>query len=123
MKELENYFIEWLKPAYQSTLDLFNHINDNDKNERNLTILKDFVTRLHEKETIDGHIREILYDIIYSIEPSTPIVYKTVQVNTINANRTTKNVPTNDCIIHCRCNSVYDEISLVQCYACQVSFV
>ncbi|CAF5217662.1 unnamed protein product, partial [Rotaria magnacalcarata] len=120
VKELETYFMDMLKPIYQSTIDLFNNMTDTDKNERNSSSLQYFIERLHEKETMNGQIREILCDIIYSICPSTPVVYKIVQANTTNTNRTTKTILTNDSIVHCRCGSVYDEVSLVQCYACQV---
>ncbi|CAF3569687.1 unnamed protein product, partial [Rotaria sp. Silwood2] len=119
VKELEIYFINILKINYQSTLNLFNNMNNKDKNQRNLNILQDFITRLHQKEIFDGQIREILYNIIYTIDNNTSIVYKTVLTNTTNTSRTTKNISTNDCIVHCRCGSVYDETSLVQCYACQ----
>ncbi|CAF3258220.1 unnamed protein product [Rotaria socialis] len=120
VKELETYLMDILKPIYQSTIDLFNNMTDTDKNERNSASLQYFIERLHEKETMNGQIREILYDIIYNVGPSTPVVYKTVQANTTNTNRTTKTILTNDSIVHCRCGSVYDEVSLVQCYACQL---
>ena len=95
-------------------------MNEENKNERNLNILNDFITCLHEKEVINGQIRESLYETIFNIDNTSPIVYKTVASNTTNTHRTTKNILTNDCIIHCRCGSVYDETLLVQCYACQV---
>lgn len=69
---------------------------------------------------MNGLVRESLYDIIFSIDSSSPVVYKTILSNTTSANRTTKIALVNDCTVHCRCGSVYDETSLVQCYACQV---
>ena len=43
--------------------------------------------------------------------------------NNMNSHRTTRSRTSSDCIVHCRCGSVYDENSLVQCYACQVRFL
>jgi hypothetical protein len=101
------------------------------KEQRNLTSLKtleDFIARLHEKEVQDGEIRGILYDIIYDIDNNienneSPIIYKIVLANNITSHRTSKSTAPSDCIVHCRCGSVYDENSLVQCYACQVRFL
>ncbi|CAF3874447.1 unnamed protein product [Rotaria sp. Silwood1] len=123
VKELEIYFIDVLKINYQPTINLFHNMNNENKNQRNLNILQNFITYLHKKEIINGQIREILYDIIYTIDNSTSIIYKTVLTNTTNTNRTTKNISTNDYIVHCRCGSMYDETSLVQCYAWQVRSV
>jgi hypothetical protein len=102
---------------YQSTINLFDNMNES---ERNLNSFQKFVTHLHEKEVINGQIRATLYDIIFNLDNNSPIVYKTIQANPTNTHRTTKNIPINDCIVHCRCGSVYDETLLVQCYACQV---
>ena len=91
-------------------------MNDNDKSDRNRNILQNFITNLHRKEVTNGQIRETLYDIIFNIDNNSPIVYKTVLTNTPKS----KPIPTNDCIVHCRCGSFDDETSLVQCYACLV---
>jgi hypothetical protein len=99
-------------------------MKEEDRNSTNLLTLENFITRLHEKEVIDGQIREILYDIIYNIDDTSnidsPIVYKIVLANNNNSHRLTRTKTSSDCIVHCRCGSVYDENSLVQCYACQV---
>ncbi len=95
-------------------------MSEENNNERNLKIFKDFITCLHEKEIVNGQIREILYETIFNIDNISSIVYKTIVPNTTSTHRTTKHILTNDCIIHCRCGSVYDETLLVQCYACQV---
>ncbi len=94
-----------LKLEYQSTINLFKNFNEENFNQRNLGILKDFIARLHEKEVIDGQIREILSEIIFNIE-------------SISSN--TQRIIKNHWIVHCRCGSTYDEVPLVQCYACQV---
>ena len=120
VRELQIYFINILKMEYKLTINLFDNINDEDKNGRNLNSFKDFITCLHEKEVTHGQIRESLYDMIFTIDKTSPIVYKTIVANTTNTHRTSKNTLANDCIIHCRCGSVYDETLLVQCYACQV---
>ncbi len=112
VKELQKYFIDILKTEYKSTINLFTNLNQDNKNERNLDIFKDFITRLHNKEVINGQIRETLSDIIFNIDQkNSPILF-----NTTNTHRIIKT----NCIVHCRCGSVYDETSLVQCYACQV---
>jgi hypothetical protein len=97
--------LDRLKLEYQSTINLFKNFNEENFNQRNLGILKDFIARLHEKEVIDGQIREILSEIIFNIESIS-----------LNTQRITKN----HWIVHCRCGSTYDEVPLVQCYACQV---
>ncbi|UJR22985.1 hypothetical protein I4U23_026012 [Adineta vaga] len=120
VNELQRYFTDILKVHYELTINLFNNINDQNQNERNLDIFKDFLTCFHEKEVIDGQVRETMYDIIYDLDNTQPIVYKTVTPTTTSTHRTTKNTCTNDSIIHCRCTSVYDETLLIQCYACQL---
>jgi hypothetical protein len=123
--ELQDYFLHTVKIEYQTKLDLFDHMNDEDRNLTNLHTLENFIRHFHEKEVIDGQIREVLYDIIYNIDEDTtnnsPIAYKIVLGNSINSHRTGRTRTSSDCIVHCRCGSVYDENSLVQCYACQVS--
>ncbi|CAF1451688.1 unnamed protein product, partial [Adineta steineri] len=114
VKDLQIYFLDILKIEYQSTIDLFNNMNEENKNERNLNILKDFITRLHEKEVLNGQCREILYDAIFTIDNSLSITIPT------NTHQTPKNTLINKFIIHCRCGSFYDETALVQCYACHL---
>jgi len=101
-------------------------MKEKDRNLPNLHTLENFITRLHEKEVIDGQIRELLYETIYNISDNSnnnsPIVYKIVLANTSSMHRLTRIKASSDCIVHCRCGSVYDENSLVQCYACQVRF-
>jgi hypothetical protein len=90
----------------------------------NLNTLENFIANLHEKEVRDGQIRETLYDIIYNIDENSmnnsPICYKIVLANSTNSHRPARNKSAVDYTVHCRCGSVYDENSLVQCYACQV---
>ncbi|CAF4359741.1 unnamed protein product, partial [Adineta steineri] len=102
--------------------------------QTDLNTLENFIERLHKKETIDGQIRQILYDIIYNISDkiidedddddetidNSPIVYKIVLDNKPSSHRASRSRTGSDCIVHCRCGSVYDETSLVQCYACQL---
>lgn len=100
----------------------------NDRNSTTLHTLEEFIARLHKKETVHGQIREVLYDIIYTIDDHTddddsPIVYKIVLANNVNTHRAPRGRTTSDCVVHCRCGSVYDENSLIQCYACQVSLI
>ena len=86
-------------------------------------MLESFIERLHEKEVRDGQIRQVLYEIIYNIsdhsDDDSPIAYKIVLDIKPNSHRPPKS-RTAECIVHCRCGSVFDENSLVQCYACQV---
>ena len=100
-------------------------MNENERKVTNLHTLENFIGRLHEKEVLDGQVREVLYDVIYNIDEdstdNSPIVYKIVLGNSMNSHRTGRTRTSSDCIVHCRCGSVYDENSLVQCYACQVS--
>jgi hypothetical protein len=110
VKELERYFLDRLKLDYQSTINLFKNFNENNFNQRNLGILKDFIARLHAKEIIDGQIREILAEIIFHIDHHN---------QAISSN--TQRIIKNNWIVHCRCGSTYDEVPLVQCYACQVN--
>ena len=123
MKDLEIYFIHRLKVDYQSALDLFDRLKTSMTDEaEQRNDLGEFVTRLHAKETIDGQIRAIVYDMIFTIEaPSvSPIVYRTLTSHIASTHRTSKAISFIDCIVHCRCGSMYDETTLVQCYACQV---
>jgi len=105
-------------------LNLFINMQEEHRPLTNLQTLENFIGRLHEKEIIEGQIREILYDMIYSIDNNSnnksPIAYKIILDNKTNLHRTSRSRTSSDCIIHCRCGSVHDEISLVQCYACQV---
>jgi hypothetical protein len=123
--ELRDYFFHTLKIEYQTKLKLFDYMNENERKLTNLHTLENFIGNLHEKEVIDGQVREILYDIIYNIDEdsanNSPIVYKIVLGNSINSHRTGRMKTSSDYIVHCRCGSVYDENSLVQCYACQVN--
>jgi hypothetical protein len=123
--ELRDYFVRIIQYRYQRTIDLFRHM----KHEQsycltNQSTLDAFIERLHRREIRDGLVRRTLYDMIYDIasitSTSSPIVYKIV-VNSIGSHRTIKSSGQADFIVHCRCGSVYDENSLVQCYACQVS--
>ena len=122
--ELQGYFLNTLTTEYQDTLNLFINIKDNDQSLANLHTLENFIQRLHMKEVINGQIREILYDIVYSIDGNSnedsPIIYKIVLGNSTISHRTSRSRTSSDCIVHCRCGSVNDENSLVQCYACQV---
>lgn len=102
-------------------------MNEKDRSATNLNTLENFIGRLHEKEVIHGQIRETLYDTIFNIDDNndeskddSPIVYKIVLASNVNSHRSTRSRTSSDCIVHCRCGSVYDESSLVQCYACQV---
>jgi hypothetical protein len=108
---------------YQSALDLFDHLKTTmtDDAERP-NDLGEFVTRLHAKETVDGQLRAIVYNMIFTIEaPSvSPIVYRTPTAHIASTHRTAKTSSLIDCIVHCRCGSMFDETTLVQCYACQV---
>lgn len=92
----------------------------------NLNTLEEFVRRFHQREVRDGQIREILYNLISKIEENDEveeeedrIVYRIVSTTTVPHHRSAR---ANDLIVHCRCGSVQDETSLVQCYACQVKF-
>jgi len=99
-------------------------MKEENRNLTNLHTLENFITRLHEKEVIDGQVRESLYEAIFNIDDNSnnnsPIVYKIVLANNVSSHRPTRSKISSDCIVHCRCGSVYDENSLVQCYACQV---
>ena len=122
--QLKEYFLHTVKIEYQKKLKLFVHMTEENPIVASLHTLEEFVGRFHEKEVIDGQIREILHDIVYCIDEhstkNSPIVYKIVLGNSITSHRTGRPRITPDCIVHCRCGSVYDENSLVQCYACQV---
>ncbi|CAF4985441.1 unnamed protein product, partial [Rotaria socialis] len=63
-------------------------------------------------------------DVIFNIDDNSnnesPIVYKIVLAGNVNSHRTLRSRTSPDFVVHCRCGSVYDESSLVQCYACQV---
>ena len=53
------------------------------ENLTNLNSLENFLTNFHEKEVREGQIREVLYDIIHTIDENTAntnssIVYKIV---------------------------------------------
>jgi hypothetical protein len=102
-------------------------MKEDNRNLTNLNTFENFITHLHEKEVLDGQIRSILYDIIYNIDDNanntSPIVYKIVLANTVSSHRLTRSKISTDSIVHCRCGSVYDENSLVQCYACQVRLI
>ncbi|CAF0970907.1 unnamed protein product [Adineta steineri] len=130
--ELQNYFLNTIKLQYKTMLNLFTNMQEE---QTDLNTLENFIERLHKKETIDGQIRQILYDIIYNISDkiiddddddddetidNSPIVYKIVLDNKPSSHRASRSRTGSDCIVHCRCGSVYDEISLVQCYACQL---
>ena len=121
---LENYFYRTIKSEYAKKFDLFVYMDEEDRQLTNLQTLEEFIARLHEKEIIDGQIREVLYDLISCIDEesnnNTPIAYKVVLGNTNSSHRIQRPRISSDCIVHCRCGSVYDENSLVQCYACQV---
>ncbi len=108
VKELQRYCIEIVKIEYQSTINLFDNMQDEHQNDRNLGIFQDFIKRFHQKEVLHGQIREILAEIIFHIDQNQTILY--------NTPRPIKNHR----IIHCRCGSNCEETSLVQCYACQV---
>lgn len=127
MLELQEYFLQTLKFQYKTILDLFIYMQDNVGNIPNLRTLENFIRSFHEKEVRDGHIRQTLYDMIYNIDDhsnddDSPIHYRIVLDNKTNSHRTIKS-KTFDCIVHCRCGSVFEEISLVQCYACQVCII
>ncbi|CAF4678508.1 unnamed protein product [Rotaria sp. Silwood1] len=124
VSELQSYFQNTIKIEYRNILKLFINVKDKEQNINNLHTLENFIGRLHEKEVMYGQIRQLLYDIIYNIDDNpdddSPIVYKIVLAGSVNSHRTSKSKPSSDCIVHCRCGSVYDENSLVQCYACQL---
>lgn len=124
--ELKNYFLQTIKTEYAQTLNLFIYMQEEPTTQANITTLEDFITRLHEREVRDGQIREILYDIIYNIDKRaqdhSPVNYKIVLNNNVNSHRSNRSATSVDCVVHCRCGSVQDETSLVQCYACQVRF-
>ena len=109
MKELERYFLDRLKIDYQSTINLFNDFTEDNFNQKNLSIFEGFIARLHAREIIDGQAREVLAEIVFHVDQEQP--------SSLNIQRIIKN----NLIVHCRCGSTYDEIPLVQCYACQVS--
>ncbi|UJR25931.1 hypothetical protein I4U23_007279 [Adineta vaga] len=121
--ELQDYFLQTLKIKYKNMLDLFIHMQDEDRHVTNLQTLETFIQYLHDKEVRDGQVRQTVYDIIYNIDDhsndDSPINYKIVLDSKPNSHRTTKS-KTFDGIVHCRCGSVFDDISLVQCYACQL---
>lgn len=102
-------------------------MNDDERHSTNLHTLEEFIGRFHEKEVIDGQVREVLYDLIYCIDEDSdnnpPINYKTVLGNTNSSHRLQRPRISSDFIVHCRCGSVYDENSLVQCYACKVRLI
>ena len=122
--ELQRYFLNTLKVEYRDILNSFNNIKDHNQSLANLHTLENFIQCLHMKEVISGQISEILYDIVYNIASDSngdsPINYKIVLGNSTNSHRTSRSRTSSDCVVHCRCGSVYDENSLVQCYACQV---
>lgn len=128
MLELQEYFLQTIKNQYQTRLKLFQYMKYLDQNLATIQTLENFIARFHEREVIHGQMREILYDIIYEIdtnydsEDESAVVYKIVHANTVNSHRTSRSRTASDWIVHCRCGSVYDESSLVQCYACQVRF-
>ena len=123
--ELRDYFFQTLKMEYQKKFELFYFMNEDERKITNVQTLENFIRDFHDREVIDGHVREVLYDIIYNIdeesEDNSPIVYKIVLGNSANSHRTGRTRVPSDCVVHCRCGSVFDENSLVQCYACQVS--
>lgn len=122
--ELEEYFFQTVKCDYEKMFELFVFMNDDEQHSTNFHTLDEFISRLHAKEVIDGQVREVLYDLIYCIdedsENNSPINYKIVLGNTNSSHRIQRSRTSSDCIVHCRCGSVYDENSLVQCYACEV---
>jgi hypothetical protein len=106
-------------------LNFFINMKEKHENVTNLHTLENFITQLHEKEVMDGQVRELIYEIIYNIDENSedndsPIVYKIVLANNVSSHRVSRSRTSSDCIVHCRCGSVFDENSLVQCYACQV---
>jgi hypothetical protein len=106
-------------------LNFFINMKEKHGNVTNLHTLENFITQLHEKEVMDGQVRELIYEIIYNIDENSedndsPIVYKIVLANNVSSHRVSRSRTSSDCIVHCRCGSVFDENSLVQCYACQV---
>ena len=112
MKELERYFLVQLKKQYRSTMDFFPRFTDDDFRERNLEIFQDFIARLHRKEVLQGQIREILSEMIFHIDTQ----YPSSLAHPLRLNKT-------NWIVHCQCGSTFDEVPLVQCYACQVQSI
>lgn len=110
MKELERYFLQQLKVQYQSTMNFLPDFNEDDFQEKHLGIFKDFISRLHGKEVLDGQVREILAEMIFQIDTQQPSPSVSPPPRIIKSNW----------IVHCRCGSTIDETPLVQCYACQV---
>ncbi|CAF0858661.1 unnamed protein product [Adineta ricciae] len=121
--ELQEYFTQTLKSQYKSALALFHFMLHDEQMITHFHMLESFIERLHEKEVRDGQIRQVLYEIIYNIsdhsDDDSPIAYKIVLDSKPNSHRPSKS-RTVECIMHCRCGSVFDENSLVQCYACQL---
>ncbi|CAM4952280.1 unnamed protein product [Rotaria socialis] len=122
--ELQSYFVNTLKFEYVDILNLFVNMKEKDRHLASLSTLEKFISSFHEREVIHGQIREILYDVIFNIDDNSnnesPIVYKIVLAGNVNSHRTLRSRTSPDFIVHCRCGSVYDESSLVQCYACQL---
>ena len=108
VKELEQYFRDRLKLDYQSPIALFRTFTEDDFNQKHSGLLTDFIARLHAKEVLAGPIREILAEIIFNVDLQQPTAS--------DAPRMIKK----NWIVHCRCGSTYDEVPLVQCYACQL---
>jgi len=122
--DLQDYFNGTIKNEYENKFKLFNRMKILQENTENVQTFEQFLTDFHKKEVIEGQIREILYDIIYAVDDDTktkaPITYKIVLANGSNSHRSHRSKSSSDTIVHCRCGSVCDENSLVQCYACQL---
>ncbi|CAF1484599.1 unnamed protein product, partial [Rotaria magnacalcarata] len=122
--ELQRYFVNRLKFEYVDILNLFINMKEKDRHLESLSTLENFISNFHEREVIHGQIKGILYDVIFNIDHNSnnesPIVYKIVLASNVNSHRTLRSKTSSDFIVHCRCGSVYDENSLVQCYACQL---
>lgn len=121
--ELQDYFYNTLQNEYRNKFKLFDRMKFLQNNTENMQTFEHFITSFHEKETVEGQIREILYDIVYTMDDDKdkiPINYRIVLANGLNSHRSHRSKSSSETIVHCRCGSVYDENSILQCYACQL---
>lgn len=81
---------------------MFDRTNLNELGAPSVHEFEAFVQRLHRRETIDGLVRQCLYEAIFEIDGNAP-------------SKISKEI-----LLHCRCGSSFEETLLVQCYACQV---
>jgi hypothetical protein len=117
--------LEDLKKRFETSLELFQSIPSSYETSSPINLLETFITRLHQREVIEGQVRRHLYELVSQLDEKahgpSPIAYKIVLANSAAPHRAGKvSNSVIDQIVHCRCGSMQDETSLVQCYACQV---